>query len=329
MRKYNVYGLGNALLDIEYEVTAELLSDLNIHKGVMTLVEEDRQAEIIAFLSDQTPKMSGGGSAANSMVAIANWGESGFYSCKVADDGMGTLYLEDLQRCGVETNLETSQREAGVTGKCLVFVTPDADRTMNTFLGITANLSEGELVVEALRESEYLYIEGYLMPSPSAKTAALKALEIARAADVKTVLSLSDPNMVTYFGEDLREIMGLGLDFMFCNEDEALKLTQTTDLATAIADLRQLSRGFALTRGPRGSIVWNGQELLEIAAVPVQAIDTVGAGDMYAGAFLYGLTHGLGYGGAGKLASAAAARLVTRYGPRLDREVLQSLLFSL
>jgi sugar/nucleoside kinase (ribokinase family) len=329
MSKYHVYGIGNALVDMELEVTPAFLQQLKIDKGVMTLVDEVRQTEILAQVNGLACKKSGGGSAANTMVAIAQLGAKGFYSCKVANDETGSFYLEDLRRCGLDVNLHNGDREAGITGKCLVMVTPDADRTMNTFLGITANLSTTEIVPEALTDSEYLYIEGYLVSSPSAIAAAIEAREIAQKAGVKTVLSLSDPNMVEFFKEGLLKVIGSGLDFIFANEAEALKMAHTDDFSTAIAHFKTLTKGFAITRGAKGSLIYDGQNLIEIDVFPVKAIDTVGAGDMYAGAFLYGITHGMSYAEAGKLASIAASRIVSRFGPRLETEEIQSLVASL
>ena len=325
---YHVYGIGNALVDMEFEVSPDVLQKLKIDKGVMTLVDETRQDELLHQLNGADGKRSCGGSAANTMVAIAQLGGKGFYSCKVANDDTGSFYLEDLLRCGVNTNLQNGDIEPGITGKCLVMITPDADRTMNTFLGITANLSETELVPEALADSEYLYIEGYLVSSPSAKAAAIKAREMAQAAGVKTALSLSDPNMVEFFKAGLLEMIGSGLDFVFANEVEALKMADTQALSEAVEHLKTLTKGFAITRGDRGSIVFDGQETMEIEPVPVEAIDTVGAGDMYAGAFLYGITQGMSFAKAGKLASLASSRIVTRFGPRLETEAMQSLLKS-
>ena len=324
MGKYHVYGIGNALVDMEFEVSPALLEKLKIDKGVMTLVDERRQDEILQQLKN-TSKRSCGGSAANTVVAIAQLGGKAFYSCKVANDDTGSFYLEDLQRCQVDTNLPNSDRESGITGKCLVLVTPDADRTMTTFLGITGNLSERELETEALCNSEYLYIEGYLVSSPSAKAAAIKARETAQSAGVKTALSLSDPNMVEFFKDGLLEIIGSGVDFIFANEDEALKMVDTQDLSVAIEQFKTWAKGFAITRGAKGSLIFDG-ELREIAPVEVKAVDTVGAGDIYAGAFLYGITHSLSFAEAGDLASRASAQLVTRFGPRLETHELKALL---
>lgn len=326
MTQYNVYGLGNALADIEFQIAIDRLQDLKIDKGVMTLIETDRQHEILLGLRDLQPKLSCGGSAANTAIAISQFGGKSFYSCKIANDDTGKVYLEDLIRNGVDSNLLLHDIATGVTGTCLVFVTPDADRTMNTHLGISAELSVNELVSEALIKSDYLYIEGYLVTSPTAKEAAIKAGEIAKESGVKTSLSLSDPNMAEFFKDGLLEMMGTGMDFLFSNESEALKLANTHDLNEAIAYLKTLSKGFAITRGASGSLIFDGEQMLEIPAVKVEAIDTVGAGDMYAGAFLYGITNGMSYTEAGNLASRASAKIVTSLGPRLEAAETRSLL---
>jgi sugar/nucleoside kinase (ribokinase family) len=325
-KKYDVYGVGNALVDIEYEVSPELLQKLDIDKGVMTLLDEETQNHILENLKDLHCHKSCGGSAANTIVAISQFGGNAFYSCKVANDEFGDFYIKDLLDCQVDTNLKNGTRQSGITGKCLVLVTPDADRTMNTFLGITGELSTNELSPEAIADSEYLYIEGYLVTSPTGKEAAIKAREIAQSAGVKTTFTLSDYNMVKFFKDSLLDIIGSGLDFIFANESEALGLAETNDFQVAIDKLKILSKGFAVTRGPKGSVVFDGEKLIEIAAPQVKAVDTVGAGDMYAGAFLYGITHGMSYEEAGKLASKSASKIVTSYGPRLKTEELKALL---
>ena len=326
MTQYDVYGLGNALLDIECEVSPQILQDLGIEKGVMTLLDEAAQNKILSNLAIPPTKRACGGSAANTLISISQFGGRTFYSCKVANDEPGQFYFADLRECGVATNLEQHQPEPGITGKCLVFVTPDADRTMNTFLGISGNLSDVELVPEAIENSAYTYIEGYLVTGENSKKAAIRAREIAQAAGKKVAFTLADPNMVKFFKPSLLEIIGPGVDFLFANESEALQMAKTTDLKVAIEHLKTLAKGFAITRGPAGSLIFDGENLIEIAPYPVKAIDTVGAGDIYAGAVLYGLTHNMSYAAAGKLGSMASSKLVTVLGPRLPKAETQALL---
>lgn len=329
MTKYDVYALGNALLDVEFEVSPEVLQDLGIDKGVMTLLDQDSQDKIISNLAKYDQKRSCGGSAANTLIAISQFGGKAFYSCKVADDEPGQFYTQDLIDCGVATNLENHPPESGVTGKCLVFVTPDADRTMNTFLGISGEFSDQELVPEVIKNAEYTYIEGYLVSGENSKQAAIKAREIAQAAGKKVAFTLADFNMVKFFKPGLLEIIGSGVDFLFANESEALLMAETEDFDVAVNYLKTIAKGFAVTRGAAGSVVYDGEKLVTIEPFPVKAIDTVGAGDMYAGAFLYGITNGMNYKEAGRLASLASSTIVTTLGARMKTEAVQALLNQL
>jgi len=325
MRKYHVYGIGNALVDMEYEVDVSDLEKLRIDKGVMTLVDETHQSEIMEHLKEHHHQKGSGGSAANSVIAVSQFGGKGFYSCKVANDALGLFYMDDLIAGGVDTNHHTD-KDHGHTGRCVVLVTPDTDRTMVTHLGVSGGLSEKELVPDALRDSDYFYTEGYLVTSDSARDLSITAKRIAEEAGVKTAISLSDPNMVNYFKDGLVEMIGAGVDLVFANEAEAKGMADTEDLNTAIAFLKKISKDFAITRGPKGALVYDGSDLIEIEPVKVEAVDSVGAGDMFAGAFLYGLTQGWGHKRSGELAAAASAKLVTSLGPRISTEETQAVL---
>ena len=325
--KYHVYAVGNALVDKEFEVTDEFLRDNNIEKGMMSLLDEDTHITLLNTLKEQfgLKKRAGGGSAANSIVAISQFGGKTFYACKVAKDEQGDFYKKNLHEAGVTTFLDKVQC-SGNTGKCMVMVTPDAERTMNTFLGITADFSEDELHLDELKQSEYLYIEGYLVTSDVSRKAAIKARKIAAEHNVKTAMTFSDPSMVTYFSEGIEEIFGEGVDILFCNEEEALTFTATKNLDDAIASLSPKVGKLVITLGEKGaSIVENGITT-HVEAQKTDAIDTNGAGDMFAGAFLYGITHGLSNKQAGHLANMAAAKVVATFGARLEKEVHQELL---
>ncbi len=322
MAQYDVYGVGNALVDMEFEVTPDFLQEMNVQKGLMTLVDEDRQKELVNNLHGIQHKRSCGGSAANTLIAVAQMGGKGFYSCKVADDETGDFYTKDLLASGLESNLIDGRQE-GVTGKCLVMITPDADRTMNTYLGITETFSEAELKEDAIKNSKYLYMEGYLVTSPTGKAAAIKARDIARAAGVKVALTFSDPGIVGFFKTGFEEMIGDGVDMVFCNEEEAKSFTGSDDLATAFEVLKKVAKTFAITTGPAGAILWDGSKEIQVVAAPANAIDTNGAGDLFAGSFLYALSQGKSFGEAGKLACAASGTLVQQFGPRLKKEQAQ------
>jgi len=316
MKKYHVYGVGNALVDMEFEVEDVFFKENGIDKGVMTLVDEPRQYELISHLDAFEGKKASGGSAANTIIAVNYFGGNAFYSCKVANDELGDFYVDDLQAAGVDTNLGNGRKD-GVTGKCLVMVTPDAERTMNTFLGITETFSVDELHHEAIKNSEYLYIEGYLVTSDTGRHAAIEARKIAEEAGVKTALTFSDPAMVEFFKSGLAEMLGAGVDLLFCNEAEAKSWSGCDDLTQALDSLKSVAKTFAVTLGSKGAMIYDGKQMIEISPHQVKAIDSNGAGDMFAGAFIYGITHGHSFYEAGNIASLAAARVVSQFGPRL------------
>jgi len=319
--KYDVYGIGNALVDMEFKVTDQFFQDNNIEKGLMTLVEEDRQKELIAALHHEHKeeiKRQCGGSAANSVIAVSQFGGTSFYSFKIADDDTGHFYLTDMKENGVDTKNTSDNLPAGTTGKCMVLVTPDAERTMNTYLGITGSLDNEQIDEEALKQSKWLYIEGYLVASPTGQQAAVEAVKIAKSSGVKTSLTMSDPNMVKFFRDNMLDIVGDGLDLIFCNEQEAIDFTQTSGLHDAREAMKKISKSFVITLGKNGAVIWDGTMFIDIEPHSVKAVDSNGAGDMYAGAFLYGITNGMNYAGAGALASLASSKVVEQFGPRLS-----------
>ncbi len=324
--QYDVYALGNALVDIEYHVEPPVLRSLGIKKGVMSLIDEQRQMRLQEYLGDSHEKMACGGSAANSLIALAQLGGNAYFSCRVADDITGAFYVEDLKQNGVDSNADETMDPGGHTGKCLVFVTPDADRTMNTFLGASARFDREHVSAPVIADSEWVYLEGYLVTADNSLDAVLETKRLAEAQGVKTALTLSDPNVLRAFRAGMMQILAGGVDLLFANEEEACELAATEDLSQALELIKRHARSFAVTRGPRGAVVFDGEIQTEIDGFPVQAIDTLGAGDMFAGSFLYGITHGMDYGDAGRLASWTSSRLVTRFGPRLEAEDMQQLL---
>lgn len=327
MSKYHVYGLGAALVDTEIEVEDSFLEACGIDKGLMTLVDEQRQQELTDRLQDylRASKRASGGSAANTIIANSYFGGNSYYSCKVANDENGDFYLNDLKAAGVDSDFDATRPE-GITGKCLVMISPDAERSMNTFLGISETLSKDNLNLSALADSDYLYMEGYLVTSETGRAAAISARQYAESKGVKTALSLSDPGMVQFFKDGLSQMIGDKVDLIFCNKDEALGWAETDDLETAITAIKQISNSFAITLGAEGALVFDGENQFEIAPYNVEAIDSNGAGDSFAGAFLYGLSQGWNFAKAGKLASLTSATVVTQFGPRLDKQGYEKVL---
>ena len=318
MKKYNVYGIGNALVDIEFEVEESFFNANEIEKGVMTLVDEERQTKMVKAIDGERIKKQGGGSAANTMIGVSQFGGKGFYSCKVANDEYGKFYMKDLKEAGLDTNLNTANLDKGITGKCLVMVTPDADRTMNTFLGITATLDTSVIDEEAIKNSDFVYIEGYLITSDNGKEAMMQTKALAEKHGIKTSITLSDPAIVNFFKDGFEEVIGNGVDLLFCNEDEAMQYTGSDNLLEAREKLKFIAKRFAITLGKNGAMIFDGDTFIDIESYNVDAIDSNGAGDMFAGAFLYGITNGHSYADAGKIASLAASKVVSKFGPRLE-----------
>ncbi|CAA0092428.1 5-dehydro-2-deoxygluconokinase [Zhongshania aliphaticivorans] len=330
MKTYHLYGIGAALVDTEIEINDQELNALGVEKGLMTLVDADRQQELMDKLSGHLVHASqaSGGSACNSVIAAAYFGANNYYSCKVANDEHGDFFMNDIKSAGVDADF-SSEKSPGVTGKCLVLISPDAERSMNTNLGISETLSVSELNESALSQSQYFYAEGYLVTSDTGRAAAIAGRKIAENNEVKTALSFSDPGMVSFFRDGLSEMLGDGVDLIFCNEAEALGWAQSENIDDAISALKKISKTFAITLGAKGALVFDGEQLHTIAGHKVNAVDTNGAGDMFAGAFLYAITHGYDFQQAGNLASLAAAEVVSQYGPRLAGPRHQELLAQL
>ncbi|MCW9707597.1 adenosine kinase [Fodinibius salsisoli] len=329
MKKYNVYGIGNALVDVEFEVTDKFLDKHDISKGVMTLVDQELQFKLIDDINHAEAVQKPGGSAANTLYAINQFGGSAFYSCKVAADAFGDSYLKNMDEVGINTNFDRQEREKGITGKCLVMVTDDAERTLNTYLGISAELSTQEVDEQAIQHSEYVYIEGYLAASEKGHEAMKLTKSMAQKHNTKTALTLSDPSIVEAFKGRFKELIGDSIDLLFCNAEEAKIYTGKEDLAEARDTLKNLAQKIVITEGKHGSMVYDGSSFIDVSPHEVQAVDTNGAGDMYAGAFLYGITNGLSDHEAAKLASLAGSKVVSQFGPRLNgnkaREILDTL----
>lgn len=207
--------------------------------------------------------------------------------------------------------------------------TPDAARTMNTYLGITSDFAVSEVNEHAIRESEYVYLEGYLVPSPTGREAMKFAKKLAEENDVKVALTFSDPSMVKYFKKEMEEIVGASIDLLFCNEEEAMLFTEKDNIKDAREELKKVAKKFAITQGANGAVIYDGDTFIDIEPYKVNAIDTNGAGDMFAGAFLYAITHGHSFADAGKLASMASSKIVSKFGPRLQwfevKETLEQL----
>ncbi len=328
-KKYNVYGIGNAIVDIITEVEYDFFDKHQVEKGVMTLVDERRQQHLMTAIDMNKSKLSGGGSAGNTVTAINQFGGKSFYSCLVAKDELGKFFLDDLKKNGVATNLTHEACPIGESGRCLVMTSPDAERTMNTFLGVSSFLSPEHLDEEAIKHSEYIYLEGYLVASPRGLQAMKEAKKMAEKHKVSVALTFSDPSMVKYFPKQMQEVVGASVDLLFCNDEEAMIYTGTASVEEAREKLKDIAKRFVITLGANGALIFDGDTFINIEPYQVTAVDTNGAGDMFSGAFLFGITNGHSFAEAGKLASLASSKVVTQYGPRLATDQVQKVLAQL
>lgn len=317
MATVDLFAIGNALIDQEFKVSDDFLTEQNLQKGTMQLTDGVTQAALYQNLqaTQQYKGQASGGSAANTTVAFSALGGTAFYACRVGNDDLGQIYLNGLNEAGIQTT--TKSISEGVTGTCMVLVSEDSERTMHTFLGITAELTDEQIDFEPLKTAQWLYIEGYLSTSDTARQAVKQAREIAKAHGVKIALTLSDPAMVQYARTGLDELIADGVDLLFCNEQEALMYTETDHIDAALAKLKTLSTNVVITLSAQGALISTDTETFKVAGREVIAVDTNGAGDAFAGAFLYALNANLGFKAAAELAVLISSQVVAQFGPRL------------
>jgi sugar/nucleoside kinase (ribokinase family) len=306
--------MGNALVDVIAPAGEDFLDAYQLVKGSMTLIETDRAVELYAAL-DRAVEMSGG-SAANTVCGIASFGGRAAYIGKVNGDDLGDVFGHDMRAVGV-----TFRRPPGdhgtPTGRCVIVVTPDAERTMNTYLGVSSLLCVEDLDEEAIADSSVLYMEGYLFDRDDAKAAFRHAAEVAHANDRMVSLTLSDSFCVDRHRDDFRALVQDRVDLLFGNHDELLSLYQLDSFDAAVDALRDECELAAITVGADGCVIVTPDELIRVPAVAVDTvIDTTGAGDLFAAGFLHGLTTGRDLRTSGRFGSIAAAEVISHVGPR-------------
>lgn len=328
MKKYDIYSLGNALVDLEFEVTDAELKELGVEKNVMTLIDKRKHHELIEDLDGIKHAKASGGSGANSVACAQVLGAETYFTCRVGHDASGHFFYDDFHAKGVHTNLKNQDPMEGITGKCIVMLTPDAERTMCTFLGVADQYNENDIDFDALGNSTYLYTEGYAVASPHSKAAVKKAFAFAQENGVLTAGSLSDPNMVKFFRDDLVDMLNGSVDLLFCNKEEALLFCQTKSIDEAKETLKQFAKTYVITLGAKGSVAYDGSELhySPCPTLDTPVVDTLGAGDTFAGAFLYALSKGYDYKTANELANIAGGVLVTKLGPRINTDDAETIL---
>ncbi|MFO1042826.1 MAG: adenosine kinase [Planctomycetaceae bacterium] len=314
---YDVYGVGNSLVDIQAKIDESLLTRLEFAKGIMTLVDESTQTRVLSALNGASISRCAGGSAANTIAGLADFGGRGAYAGKLGSDDLGDFWLKDMRDLGVR--IEVPQTN-GQTGTCVCLITDDAQRTMLTHLGLSSTLGPDDISESEIKQSKYVYIEGYLFTGDSTKAAALKAIDLAKKHGVKVAFTVSDPFLININRDLFWELIAGPVDLLFCNLEEARSLTGLVDPIDCAQKIHSHAADVALTLGGDGSLLMHDGKTTPIEGVPVTAVDTTGAGDMYAAGVLYGITNGLTWQQAGHLASHAAARVVAQMGARLHKK---------
>jgi sugar/nucleoside kinase (ribokinase family) len=320
--RYDVLGLGNAIVDVIAPVDEEFLVKAKLRKGAMQLVDE-QQAQWLYDAMGATTIVSGG-SAANTIAGLASFGGKGVFVGKVAADEAGRAFAHDIKAAGVHFATPAAG-DGPSTARCLVLVTPDGQRTMNTFLGACQNLTCADLDAGDVAASKIIYLEGYLWDPPAAKEAFVEASRIAHAAQREVALTLSDVFCVDRHQQEFLRLMRDGIvDILFANESELHALYETADFATAVAALRQENVLAAITRSEKGAVVIKGEKTWEVPAAPIdRLIDTTGAGDLFAAGFLTGYTRGKPLDACARLGALAASEIIQHFGARPEVSLAQ------
>jgi sugar/nucleoside kinase (ribokinase family) len=310
----DVLAIGNALVDVLSQEADEFIAAHDLERGAMTLIDEAR-AEALYDAMGPATEISGG-SAANTAAGLASFGSSVGFVGRVRDDQLGTVFAHDIRAIGVEFGTPPA-RDGAPTGRCLIIVTPDAQRTLNTFLGAASQLSPDDIDREVIGRARVTFLEGYLFDQDAAKEAFRYAARLAHEAGNRVALTLSDSFCVERHRDDFRSLVEHDVDVLFANEEEIRSLYEVADFDAALDRVRGQCEIAALTRSELGSVVVSGSDVHVVEAHPVAAlVDTTGAGDQYAAGFLHGLTHGDELGICGRLGSLAAAEVISHLGAR-------------
>ena len=310
----DVVGIGNAIVDVLAQADEAFLEAQDLAKGTMTLIDAARAESLYAAMGPAVE--ASGGSVANTMAGLASLGGRGAFIGKVRNDQLGGIFRHDIRAAGVAFATPAAT-EGPPTARCLIFVTPDAQRTMGTYLGASVDLRTEDLDPDTIGRAKVTYLEGYLWDAPEAKAAFLEAARMAHGAGRKVALSLSDPFCVDRHRDSFIELIGGHVDVLFANDVEICSLFRVDDFDRALQEVRGHCEVAALTRGAKGSVVLRGSEVHLVDAEPVaKVVDTTGAGDLYAAGFLHGYTRGRGLYDCGRLGAIAAAEAISHFGAR-------------
>jgi sugar/nucleoside kinase (ribokinase family) len=314
-KRFQVCGLGNALVDIFLDLSDGEFAALGLEKGTMRLVERAEQKGLLEKFHAHDPRLASGGSVANSVIAFSQLGGRGAFVGCVGDDRYGLFYQREFEHLGIEIGNPAIVDEA--TGTCLCLITPDAERTMRTCLAVSSHLSERHVDEDRVKDSEWLFVEGYVFANPATGQGAIRrAVRVAKANGVKVAITCSEAFVVEVFGDAFFEALRQA-DLLFCNASEACAVAKAATPAEAFGKLKELVPSAVVTDGPRGAYVRHGGAEAHVPAYPCEPKDLTGAGDMFAGAFLYGVTHGVPPDRAARAACFLAMKVITQVGARL------------
>lgn len=318
-RKYDVYGIGNAIMDFQLEVSEEDIQNFGLEKGSMSLAEEGDHKTLLSALSGKEIKQSSGGSGANTIIALSQLGKTVAYGCIVGDDERGKEYFSELKDLGV--SLFNAPIAGGRTGLSVVMITPDAERTMSTCLGITSTFGPEHVSKHAIEESKWIYVEGYLFSSETGRLAVREAIKHAKDSGTKIAVTLSDGFIVDFFKDSVTEAIQ-DADLLFANKNEATRYAGVEDEVEAMRELKKICKNVVITLGEKGVIASYEGTDAQIESFPVKAVDDTGAGDMFAAGFLDGILRGLPVAEASRLACFLAGRVVSQFGARIKGDIL-------
>ncbi len=318
LRSVDVFGVGNALVDILALVEDDFVSARGLNRGGMTLMDSETQGGILHGLEQKSLQMRSGGSAANTTIALAQSGGKAYYSGKVAKDTNGEFYRQDLLAAGIDFNVHPAAQSHGPTGTCVVLTTPDAERTMCTNLGVSTTLAATDIDVDRLSHCKYSYIEGYLWDAPDPRKASIETMEQSKRLGVKVAFTFSDGFLVDRFADDFHKVVSEYCDVILCNADEARSFFKEESLEECARKMSDIADLAFITNGPKGCTVVENKQIVEVPGYPVRAIDTVGAGDAFAGGVLFGITNGYTAAQAARWGNFLASLVVQVHGPRLE-----------
>ena len=320
MKKFQVVGIGNAMVDVLARAEDSFLAEAGIGKGIMQLIDMERAVELYGKIGPA--REVSGGSAANTIAGIAHLGGRTAYVGKVKDDQLGAIFAHDLRAQGAVYETAFAPKDAvDETGRCLIIVTPDGERSMNTYLGVTEFLTSDDIDVDQMAEAEWIYLEGYRFDGPESHAAFAKAIAACKAAGGRVSLTLSDPFCVSRHRDAFREMIKADVDLLFCNRAEMLSMYETDDFDAAMAEAAAEIAIVACTDSANGAYILSGGETWHVPAIPTDIVDATGAGDLFAGAFLWALTHGYALEDCGHIGNIAAAEVISHIGARPEADL--------